>query len=323
MTGKTNNGPAIRSPRIEAMKVSILIGSRNRPASLLRCLESIAMQRYANLETIVLDDASEPALTGDTFPKPADGNRSILIMRNDTRLGLAKVRNRLLEAAQGDLLCLLDDDAYFDDPEAVQRLATAFDAHPDAGIAAFNIRDYRKSVPRSLTPHTRRQLRRDATLLERPHRASYFLGCAHALRPAVVASCGGFDECFDYGGDEIELAYRALDAGYEIVFLPDVIVHHDPPAVEKGARSEKAWRLRSLCRNRILFAYKHLPLRYAIPYAAGWSAWYGFRAVREGLLLTFARGMRDALKQVRTLERRPIHVGTIAYLKAHYGRLWY
>ena len=39
--------------------VSVLIGTRNRPQPLLRCLNSILSQNYPKLEVLVLDDCSQ------------------------------------------------------------------------------------------------------------------------------------------------------------------------------------------------------------------------------------------------------------------------
>lgn len=303
--------------------ISILIGSRNRHRVLRRCLESIAKQAYPHLEIIVLDDASSPPVNPDALQASLSLAHPIRFLRNDQHLGLAKVRNRLIAEATGDIFCIVDDDAYFDNETALQHLATACTSNQDVGIVAFNIRDYRHDGVRTLTPHKRRHLQQDTSLLSRPHLVSYFLGCGHAIRRSVISSCGGFDEVLIYGVDEIELAYRALDRGFQIQYQPDIVLHHDPPAKTKKLRSEKAWRLHLLLRNRILFAYKLLPARYNLPYIIGWIGFYGARSLQYQIPGAFLKGLRDGLKDIRLIRRRPIKPATVAYLKAHFGRLWY
>lgn len=303
--------------------ISILIGSRNRPQVLRRCLESIARQQYRNFEVIVLDDASSPPVNQDELRASFPNTNPIRFLRNDHQLGLAKVRNRLIAEAAGDVYCIVDDDAYFDNEAALQHLATALVSSDNAGIIAFNILDYRQDGVRSLTPHKRRHIKQDASLLNRPHLVSYFLGCGHAIRRTVIATCGGFDEVLVYGVDEIELAYRALDNGFQIQYQPDILLHHDPPVSDKELRSEKAWRLHFLLRNRILFAHKHLPIRYYLPYVIGWLGFYGMKSLIKGIPVSFLKGISGGLKDIKLIHRSPIKPSTVTYLKAHFGRLWY
>ena len=299
----------------------MLIGTRNRPALLARCLRSVVAQAYPDLEVVVLDDASEPGVDPAPLQRMA-GAIPLHFLRADVQQGLNAVRNQLLAKATGDLFFIIDDDAFFDAPDALQQVVNAFQRNKALGLVATKILDSRSGTVRPLTPHSRRHIRRDASVLDDAHLISYFLGGAHALHRRVVDTCGNYDEVLMYGLDEIELAYRALEAGFQIEYHPDIIVHHQPPPAPAGKKKESAWRLYYLTRNRILFAYKHLPARYACTYVPGWLAWYGYRALASGLLPEFFRGLGDGLKTMGQLQRRPISARTIAYLKANYGRLW-
>ncbi len=303
------------------MTISVLIGTRNRPEVLTRCLDSVARQTYSDLEIVVLDDASSPPLDARAIGQRG-GPHPIHPHRSERQLGLAGVRNRLIREASGDVFFIIDDDAYFEHPDALEHVARTFDENPDFGILATRIIDYRGGRARDLTPHSRKHLRKDRSLVERPHHTSYFLGGGHAIRREVVERCGDFDEIFMYGQDELEFAYRVLGKGYQIYYVPDVVIHHRPPARLSGNKSESAWRLFYLTRNRILFAYKHLPLLYTLPYASSWLGWYGFEALRSGLIPAYLRGIGSGLKTLTRLERQPASPDTVAYLKAHFGRLW-
>ena len=195
-------------------------------------------------------------------------------------------------------------------------------ADEQLGIIATKILDYRSGAIKPLTPHSRRHIRRDASILDHSHRISYFLGGAHALRRSVIEKCGNYDEVLMYGLDEIELAYRVLEQGYHIQYLPEVVVHHEPPPPPAGASNVSPWRLYYLTRNRILFAYKHLPFLYLLSYIPSWLSWYGYRALSNGLLSDFAKGVRDGFISLKKIKRKPISAKTIVYLKANYGRLW-
>lgn len=303
------------------MKISVLIGTRNRPALLQRCIKSVVMQTYDSVEIVVLDDASAPPV--ETEPLQAlTAGIPLKCLRADKQLGLNAVRNRLLSEATGDVFFIIDDDAFFDADTALQQIAAAFTGKNPPGIVATKIMDARGGVIQPLTPHSRRHIRQDRSILDEPHRISYFLGGAHAIHRTVIEQCGSFDEVLMYGLDEIELAYRALGASFHIEYLPGIVVHHQPPPAPPDAPAVAPWRLYYLTRNRILFAYKHLPFPYPLTYIPAWLSWYGYRAIKAGLLRTYFKGIRDGLKSIREVRRNPINATTIAYLKANYGRLW-
>lgn len=278
-------------------------------------------QSYKDIEIWVLDDASTPAIN-QQYITSLSKTISIRCLRAKQQLGLNAVRNRLLAAATGDLFFIIDDDAFFDADHALQLVADSFIANPVLGIVATKILDSRSGSVKPLTPHSRRHIKKDPSILNDQHLISYFLGGAHAIRRSVIQTCGNFDEVLMYGLDEIELAYRTLGHGYEIRYLPEVLVHHQPPPSPQGAKKESPWRLYYLTRNRILFAYKHLPLRYTISYVPSWLCWYGYKAVISGLLPVYFRGIRDGIKTTKHLERQPVNTQTIGYLKANFGRLW-
>ena len=286
-----------------------------------RCIKSIAAQTWQDLEIVILDDASDPPIeTG--FLKSLVPATPIYCLRADKQLGLNAVRNRLIETATGDIFFIIDDDAYFQDANALEDVASVFSAEPELGIVATKILDYRSGSVRPLTPHSRRHIRKDASILDDSHLISYFLGGAHGMRRSVIEQCGPYDEVLMYGLDEIELAYRALEQGFKIKYLPDVVVHHEPPPAPPGTKKVSAWRLYYLTRNRILFAYKHLPFPYFLSYVPSWLSWYGYRAITNGLLKDYWKGIRDGFRSLKQIQRKPISEKTIVYLKANYGRLW-
>ena len=53
-----------------------------------------------------------------------------------------------------------------------------------------------------------------------------------------------------------------------------------------------------------LFAYKHLPLKYTVPYTAGWLGWYAFRALKTGLFATYLKGVGSGVRSLRKLQRK-------------------
>lgn len=273
------------------------------------------------MEILVFDDASEPAINPDEVTAWA-GHINAACLRSDTQIGLITARNKLISAAAGDVFFIIDDDAYFENEDALELIADSFEATPNVGIVAAKILDYRGGNFRPLTPHTQRQIRQDASIIDQKHLISYFLGGAHAIHKNVIAQCGNFDEVLMFGHEEIDFAYRVIQHKFAIQYLPEVVVYHKPPQSGKSNKQETAKRIYYLTRNRILFAYKHLPLKYAMSYVPAWMGWYGYRALTEGHLPHFFRAIGDGVKTVKQLDRQPIKRTTINYLKQNYGRLW-
>ena len=168
-------GPQTPDP-VTPLKVSILIATRNRPDALRRCVESVARQNYPDMEVIILDDASNPPVDQVAIKRLVRGQHPIRILRSEQHLGLISIRNQLIEEASGDVLFVIDDDAYFEESGSIQSIVDAFRASPDCAVIAVKIIDYRGGKQRPLTPHGRQFLRNDPSLIDRPHRVSYFLG---------------------------------------------------------------------------------------------------------------------------------------------------
>lgn len=303
-------------------KISLLIGTLDRPAALRRCLGSIAAQDYPDAEVLVLDDASETALEEDELQRAA-GAVPLRLFRTERRLGVAGGRNRLMAEARGAFFCVLDDDAYFEAPDALIRVSNAFDSHPEVGILAFKIVDHAGGRTRPLTPHARRTLQQHPGLVDQPHYVSYYLGGGHALRRTVLTRCGPYHEALVFGYEELDLAFRALEGGFKIRYQPDVVVHHraEPSALHErpSARPE----LYYLLRNRLWTAYRYLPLPYLPAYLAASAGIYGLQAARNGAWKAYFRALADGFAGLKELDRSPVGAATVAYLKAHHGRLWY
>ena len=88
-------------------KVSVLIPAYNRARYIGETLRCVLGQDYGNLEVIVLNDAS----TDDTVEVVKSfSDPRIKLFHNERNLGLAGVRNRLLELATGDFLAWQDSD---------------------------------------------------------------------------------------------------------------------------------------------------------------------------------------------------------------------
>lgn len=302
----------------------MLIASRDRINVLALCVQSVLSQTYHPLEIVVLDDGSRQYHLANLLSAQFDDPR-LRCLRVEESLGVAGARNLLMQQATGDILCFIDDDAFFQDDQAVARLVEAFNRQPSAGIIAVKVIDhYPTGHMRLSLPFTQRQLRRQPQLVTRPGRVAYYLGTGHAIRRNVLAVCGSYHSASKFGEEELDLSYRAIEAGFELHYLPDVTVQHFPqPSVVTRSGAHRHIELYYHVCNRFYLAYKYLPWQYVPVYLAVWLGMYGWRAVWQQAHREFCAGIRDGLKQLKSVRRTPLSRRAVAYLRNNYGRLWY
>jgi len=111
-------------------KISVCIPTYNRADYLELCLSSILSQTFSDFEVIVSDNCSSDA-TSDVVQGCNDSR--VRYSRNDRNVGVTLNRNRCLELAQGEYVCILgDDDLYA--PSFLERESTMLDRHPSVGF---------------------------------------------------------------------------------------------------------------------------------------------------------------------------------------------
>lgn len=301
------------------MTVSVLIGTRDRPAALRRCLRSIAKQNRP-AEVVVLDDApqhSPAAGVVQAFP-----NLDVVYERTTgLAQGVGGTRNRLAQRATGEILCFLDDDAEFVRPDALDRLVEVMEERPRAGALAFRIRNQRNEGALQV-PFPSGFLHRRSGRAEEARWVCHFWGAGHALRRSCFQECGGFDEGLHFGEEELDLSFRLLKCGKRIWYEPTIWVDHYPEETALNA-NEDGNELFHHVRNRLTIAYRHLPLPYALVYPLVWTLVYGGRALKHGSLPSFLRGIKDGIQKLPSTDRSPIPRPVLTYARTYNGRLWY
>lgn len=90
-------------------KISVCIPVYNVEKYIRRCLESIFMQDFKEIEIIVVDDCS-PDNSMAIVRELAESDPRIRIIRNDRNMGLNWTRRTGYEAAKGDYIFFLDSD---------------------------------------------------------------------------------------------------------------------------------------------------------------------------------------------------------------------
>jgi GT2 family glycosyltransferase len=274
---------------------AVVLTMGNRPAELTALLDSVAAQRGPAIEVVVVAN-------GVDVPPLPEGVRGI---RTEENLGIPGGRNVGIEAfghdgAEVDVVLFLDDDGLLPQDDDAEKLRAAFAADPRLGIVSFRIAD-----PDSGETQRRHVPRLRAADPLRSSRVTTFLGGASAVRSTVFAQAGQLPGEFFYGHEETDLAWRALDAGWEIEYRADILLHHP-----KTAPSRHAVYNRNIARNRVWLARRNLPALLVPVYLGTWilltlarrpsgealRAWFG----------GFAEGWRTPCGP-----RRPMRWGTV------------
>lgn len=224
-------------------------------------------------------------------------------------------RNVGFEAAQGEIVVLLDDDVFVDTPDFLDRFGARFAAEPRLG--AVTIRKYVKGETRrrpDLIPHTDKGID-----LARPFATFRFVGGCVGFRAQALRETGGFLPDFFYGLEEIELSYRIIDRGWTILYDPDIVCEElEHPAGRRPKRLVQSDRLT----NKFIISFLRMPSPYV---------WLNLLAFPP-YAYAFARGEMDVPLAVRQfvawlrrpdrLRRQPIGPAARDYIRQCGGHLW-
>lgn len=298
--------------------LSLVIITYNRPEDALELAVNISRLQDLDLlveEVIMVNNRSTvlyQALEDFISAHPDIPFRYVVAPEN---LGVSRGRNYAITLGLAPILVFLDDDALFRNADALSAIATVFEEHPVAGIAAFRV--YYHSTGElqvNAFPHKRFNERKDWPNFD----TAYFSGCAHAIRRTVFETVGLYPENFFYGMEEYDLSYRTLDAGYTIRYDNRVdILHKESPAGRLPPRE----KLRGMWVNKSKVAWKYLPKRYFFSTAFLWSLEYLKKSSWH--LAGYFKGWRLIADIPRTEQRRPVRRATMDYLRKVKARLDY
>ncbi|MEO0704037.1 MAG: glycosyltransferase family A protein, partial [Pseudomonadota bacterium] len=89
----------------DALPVSVVVVSRDRPDALRRCLEGVAQLQYPTFEVVVVADAAGVAAAQQM---PLADNLKIVPFE---RANISQARNLGISQAAGEIVAFIDDDA--------------------------------------------------------------------------------------------------------------------------------------------------------------------------------------------------------------------
>jgi glycosyltransferase involved in cell wall biosynthesis len=201
---------------------SVIIPTRNRPAQLKYCLESMASLSdvKGGFEVIVVDDAGTVALD-DICAQFAD-RLTLLLIRQDAG-GPGAARNQGASTARGEYLVFTADDCRAN-PDWLVRLQEQFSRHPDSLLGGTVRNGLSQEILASAN-----QLIIDYLILAfgGSHGDPRFFTPNNMAVPAeIFHKVGGFDASMGATGEDREFCFRWHSRGFSLVTANDAIVQH-------------------------------------------------------------------------------------------------
>lgn len=207
--------------------VSVLIATYHRPQLLENAIESVINQTHNNIEIIVVNDDINDRHTVRVLNEYE--GESLIAVHNDERVGISASRNIAADIANGEFICVLDDDDRWH-PQKVEKQLEKFSTICDdyavvfTGGEVWNVNSSqlidRRSPSRSREGCVWPDILRSWGMA--PH-------SSHMIRSASFHEVDGFDEDI-HRGEDWDLSIR-LAKRYKFAFIDEPLtvrlVHGD------------------------------------------------------------------------------------------------
>jgi GT2 family glycosyltransferase len=236
------------------MDLSIVIVNYNVKYFLEQCLHSVERaSRNMETEVFVVDNNSVDgscAMVQEKFSW-------VKLIRNDENLGFSVANNQAIRESSGKYVLLLNPDTVIEE-DTLDKCMSYMDEHPDAGGLGVKMIDgngeflpeSKRALPSPgvafykifglsrLFPKSRIFGRYHLGYLDRDkvHSIDILPGAFLMLRKSALDEVGLLDETFFMYGEDIDLSYRLIKAGYKNIYFPETtIIHYKGESTKKGS----------------------------------------------------------------------------------------
>ena len=211
--------------------ISVVVCTYNGSLTIRSCLEGLRNLQYPDFEVIVVDDGSmdQTAAIAHEF--------DFRVISTENR-GLSSARNTGLEAARGEIIAYIDDDAY-PDPDWLSYLAHTFLSTKHVGVGGPNI-----SPPGDgpIAQCVANAPGGPVHVLLSDQEAEHIPGCNMAFRKEQLLASGGFDRQFRVAGDDVDICWSMQQRGWTLGFSPAAMVwHHRRNSVRSYWKQQKGY----------------------------------------------------------------------------------
>jgi len=179
------------------MIVSVVLATYNRAELIGKAIESVLSQTFADLELIVVNDASSDH-TLEVVLRYAKKDPRIRVFTNEHNAGQVKSLNRGIKESQGKYVARIDDDDVWCDPKKLEKQVGFLESHLEyvlVGGGIIIVNEEGKEMVRFLHPKEDKEIR-DMILMSAP-----FAHGAVVFRKDACDKVEGYNEHMEYGED--------------------------------------------------------------------------------------------------------------------------
>ncbi len=254
------------------MKLSIIIVNYNVQHFLEQCLHSVHKAvKNVSSEIIVVDNNSVDgsiAMLKKKFPE-------VTLIENKKNTGFSFANNQAIKISKGEYILLLNPDTVVEE-DTFEKIILFMDAHPDGGGLGVKMLDGKGNF----LPESKRGLPTPAVAFykifgfsrifpkskiagkyhlgfldkDKTHEVEVLSGAFMLLRKSVLDKVGLLDETFFMYGEDIDLSYRIILAGYKNYYFPETrIIHYKGESTKKSSVNYVFVFYKAM----IIFAQKH------------------------------------------------------------------
>ncbi|MFN3405419.1 MAG: glycosyltransferase [Cytophagaceae bacterium] len=233
-------------------KLTVIIVNYNVCHFLEQALYSVKKAaEHVPVEIIVVDNDSADNsvdMVREKFPEAT-------LIENKKNLGFSKANNQAIKISTGEYILLLNPDTVVEEDTFI-KCCQFMDEHPDAGGLGVKMLDGKGNfLPESkrgtptpavafykifglakLFPQSRTFGKYHLTYLDREktHKVDILSGAFMFIRKSALDKIGLLDEDFFMYGEDIDLSYRLLLAGYKNYYFPETrIIHYKGESTKK------------------------------------------------------------------------------------------
>lgn len=273
------------------MDLGIIIVNYKTRELLRRCLETVYASMGLTFQVCVVDNASldgSAAMVAQAFPQA-------LLVANADNFGYPAANNQGLRALGFEGACadapryalLLNPDTEVP-PEALAQALALMDARPEIGVVgpklirpdgsldlacrrsfpSPEVSFYRMTGLSRLFPKSRRFGRYNLTYLDLDQEAEVdsVVGAFMLVRREAIARVGLLDDSFFMYGEDLDWAFRIKQAGWRVLYAPQVTVLHVKRAASRHSPRARVefWRAMEIFYRKHYAAHTPRVLHYLI-----------------------------------------------------------
>ncbi|MBQ8158496.1 MAG: glycosyltransferase family 2 protein [Prevotella sp.] len=227
------------------MKLSVIIVNYNVRYYVSQCIESVERATQdIDTEIFVVDNHSSDGSVA--YLHKRFGNRIHLIESNHN-LGFARANNTAIRQSQGNYILLLNPDTIVAE-DAIKKVLDFMEKTENIGGVGVMMqnadgtiaRESRRGLPTpfvsllKMCGFTRRYYMSHLSW-DKPGQIEVISGAFFMVRRDVLDKVGLLDKDFFMYGEDIDLSYRILKAGYQNWYVPANILHYKGESTHKSS----------------------------------------------------------------------------------------